>query len=61
MLEAMLEACSLPRDSRLGREPPSRRVHKRKNFLMGREPARATEVAHILAREQELHNLQNKL
>ena len=30
-------------------------------FLKGREPARATEVAHILAREQELHNLQNKL
>ena len=55
----MLEACSLPRDSRLGREPPSRRVHKR-NFLKGREPARATEVARVLAREQELHNLQSK-
>ena len=30
-------------------------------ILKGSEPARATEVAHILAREQELHNLQNKL
>ena len=30
-------------------------------FLKGREPARATEVARVLARKQELHNLQNRL
>jgi len=56
----MLKARSLPRNSRLGREPPSRGVHKRKK-IEGSEPARATEVAHLLAREQELHNLRKKL
>jgi hypothetical protein len=43
-----------------GVNPPPEGYTKEK-FLKGREPARATEVARVLAREQELHNLQNKL
>jgi hypothetical protein len=41
-----------------GVKPPPEGYTK-ENFLKGREPARATEVARVLAREQELQNLQN--
>jgi hypothetical protein len=36
-------------------------LHPTKIMLKGSEPAKATEVEHLLAREQELQNLRNEL